>query len=137
MNERETAEKKQREINELVDQARTLLQQTIQGTLAAFDQVKQLLGEAEALARKFNRTDAQTFLLTEEYRLCHFSHLLEALQNAQIVTGPATLMPAVKVRLHEALNYRDFPRGSIAVLPKGVVEELVRRSPPGAFILEG
>ena len=47
MNEREHAEKMQQEINGLVDQARSLLHEKVQGVLLVFGEVGKLLGEAE------------------------------------------------------------------------------------------
>jgi hypothetical protein len=106
--------------------------------LLAFDQVKKRLSETQALAKQYNRTEAQSLLLNEHFTLdsLNFGDLKALLQDVKIVTGPTTTMPGVRVRLGQDVTYRDYPRGAVVVLPRQEAEYLTRKSPPCAVVVD-
>src|SRR5262249_34349793 len=105
-------------------------------TLAAFDQARELLAEAEAVAKKYNRTQAASLLVHEEFTLSLHRKLVEGLRNARVVTDGSQLIPALRVRLSDALNYRGYGPLAVAVIPEAAARQFAAESPPRVTILE-
>jgi len=134
MSELSEATKIQNHINTLIEQARALLQQKAADLLSAWTAAEHALAEAQARARQWNRTQAHSFVLHEEFRLelkddnLPLAVLQRVLPHLTISAGHTEPRPGVRVQLNQDFTFRDYPRGAEITLAAEEVADIEKNA---------
>ena len=134
MSELSEATKIQNHMNTLIEQAKTLLQEKAAALLSAWTAAEHALAEAQALARQWNRTQAQSFVLHEEFRLelkdynLPLADLQHVLPHLTVAAHPTEPRPGVRVQLNQDFTFRDYPRGAEITLAAEEVADIEKNA---------